>query len=61
MPKLITAMRISTDFIKQFNDRKKKGFKFKIYKADILGETSRHKCKDFYKYTRIQLESIYLY
>ena len=25
----------------------KKGFKFKIYKADILGETSRHKCKDF--------------
>ena len=40
-------MLISTDFIKQFNDRKK-GFKFKIYKADILGETSRHKCKDFF-------------
>lgn len=39
-------MLILTDFIKQFNDRKK-GFKFKIYKADILGETSRHKCKDF--------------
>lgn len=54
-------MLISTDFIKQFNDKKKKGFKFKIYMADILGETSRHKCKDFYKYTRIQLESIYLY
>lgn len=53
-------MLISTDFIKQFNDRKN-GFKFKIYKADILGETSRHKCKDFYKYTHIQLESIYLY